>query len=188
MRLRKVKDKKIKKNKFNEMMFMLVTIFVLSFSVGYAALNREIKISGEAKFRPQEDIRITDISLSEIVNNGLENYESDYSKNTIKLGVDLKELTSTITYKVEITNLGNVAMWIDSIEQPITNHTTMEYIIEGIRLKELINPGDVKEFTVTIKYKDGVNLPSNTKLDATIKFNFVKPRSILARGNSNAAT
>ena len=41
MRLRKVKDKRIKKNKFNEMMFMLVTIFVLSFSVGYAALNRE---------------------------------------------------------------------------------------------------------------------------------------------------
>ncbi len=188
LRLRKVKDKKIKKNKFNEMMFMLVTIFVLSFSVGYAALNREVKISGEAKFRPQEDIRITNISLSEIVNNGLENYESDYSKNTIKLGVDLKELASTITYKVEITNLGNVAMWIDSVEQPINNNTNMEYVIEGIGLRELINPGDVKEFTVTIKYKDDISMPSNTNLDTTIKFNFVKPESILARGNDGAET
>ena len=188
MRLRKVKDKKIKKNKFNEMMFMLVTIFVLSFSVGYAALNREIKISGEAKFRPQEDIRITNVELSEIVNNALENYESDYSKNTIKLGVDLKELTSTITYKVEITNLGNVAMWIDSIEQPINNNTNMEYVIEGIGLRELINPGDIKEFTVTIKYKDDVSLPSNTNLDTTIKFNFVKPESVLAGGNDGEGT
>ena len=202
MRLRKVKDKKIKKNKFNEMMFMLVTIFVLSFSVGYAALNREIKISGEAKFRPQEDIRITDVSLSEVLNSlenyesdyskntikPLENYESDYSKNTIKLGVDLKELTSTITYKVEITNLGNVAMWIDSIEQPINNNINMEYVIEGIGIRELINPGDIKEFTVTIKYKDGITLPSNTNLDTTIKFNLVKPRSILARGNVGTGT
>ena len=188
MRLRKVKDKRIKKNKFNEMMFMLVTIFVLSFSVGYAALNREIKISGEASFRPQEDIRITNVELSEIVNNALENYESDYSKNTIKLGVDLKELASKITYKVEITNLGNMSMWIDSVEQPINNNINMEYVIEGIGIRELINPGDVKEFTVTIKYKDGITLPSNTNLDTTIKFNFVKPESILAGGNDGGGT
>ncbi len=67
----------------------------------------------------------------------MENYNADYSKNTIKIGVNLSSLESSVSYKVQILNSGSVAMWIDSIEQPINNNTNMEYVIEGIGLKEL---------------------------------------------------
>ena len=128
--------KNIKVNKFNSIMFILVCAFVLSFTVGYSALNRDLKISGEASFRVEEDIRITGIELSEIYD-AVENYNADYSKNTIKIGVNLSSLESSVSYKVQILNSGSVAMWIDSIEQPINNNTNMEYVIEGIGLKEL---------------------------------------------------
>lgn len=131
-----VNKKNIKVNKFNSIMFILVCAFVLSFTVGYSALNRDLKISGEASFRVEEDIRITGIELSEIYD-AVENYNADYSKNTIKIGVNLSSLESSVSYKVQILNSGSVAMWIDSIEQPINNNTNMEYVIEGIGLKEL---------------------------------------------------
>lgn len=131
-----VNKKNIKVNKFNSIMFILVCAFVLSFTVGYSALNRDLKINGEASFRVEEDIRITGIELSEIYD-AVENYNADYSKNTIKIGVNLSSLESSVSYKVQILNSGSVAMWIDSIEQPINNNTNMEYVIEGIGLKEL---------------------------------------------------
>ena len=159
-------------------MFILVCAFVLSFTVGYSALNRDLKISGEGVFRVEEDIRITNIELSEIYD-AVENYNADYSKNTIKIGATLNSLTSSITYKVSVTNIVNVGMWIDSVEQPINNNTNIEYVIEGIELKESIQPNEVKEFIVRIKYKDGITLPDNKTIDTTIKFNFGKPESVL---------
>ena len=59
MKYRKIKIGKQYKNRTNLMLFLLFTCFTLCLSVGYAALNRELKISGEASFRVDADIRIT---------------------------------------------------------------------------------------------------------------------------------
>ena len=180
MKYRKIKIGKQYKNRTNLMLFLLFTCFTLCLSVGYAALNRELKISGEATFRVDADIRITSVSLYETENVGLENYNSNYSKNTIKLGVDLKQVNSTVSYKVVVVNKGNVAMWINSISQEINNNDNMEYVINGIGIKELIEPATTKEFIVKIKYKNSITtLPSNTNLDTVLKFDFKKPMSIL---------
>ena len=180
MKYRKIKVGKQYKNRTNLMLFLLFTCFTLCLSVGYAALNRELKISGEATFRVDADIRITSVSLYETENVGLENYNSNYSKNTIKLGVDLKQVNSTVSYKVVVVNKGNVAMWINSVSQEINNNDNMEYVINGIGIKELIEPATTKEFIVKIKYKNSITtLPSNTNLDTVLKFDFKKPMSIL---------
>ena len=180
MKYRKIKVGKQYKNRTNLMLFLLFTCFTLCLSVGYAALNRELKISGEASFRVDADIRITSVSLYETENVGLENYNSNYSKNTIKLGVDLKQVNSTVSYKVVVVNKGNVAMWINSVSQEINNNDNMEYVIDGIGIKELIEPATTKEFIVKIKYKNSItSLPSNTNLDTVLKFDFKKPMSIL---------
>ena len=186
--MKKIKYKKDIKNRTGLMLFLLFTCFTLCLSVGYAALNSDLKISGEANFRVVKDIRITDVSLYETTNLGLENYTSKYSKDTITIGSDLKEINSTISYKVKVQNSGTVSMWIDSIEET-KNNDNIEYVLEGIGLKELINPGEEKEFTLKIKYKDGITvLPSNTNIDTILKFNFIKPESTLAKGDNGAST
>ena len=189
MKYRKIKVGKQYKNRTNLMLFLLFTCFTLCLSVGYAALNRELKISGEASFRVDADIRITSVSLYETENVGLENYNSNYSKNTIKLGVDLKQVNSTVSYKVVVVNKGNVAMWINSVSQEINNNDNMEYVINGIGIKELIEPATTKEFIVKIKYKNSItSLPSNTNLDTVLKFDFKKPESTLATGGGSATS
>ena len=186
--MKKIKYKKDVKNRTGLMLFLLFTCFTLCLSVGYAALNSDLKISGEANFRVVKDIRITDVSLYETTNLGLENYTSKYSKDTITIGSDLKQVNSTISYKVKVQNSGTVSMWIDSIEET-KNNDNIEYVLEGIGIKEFINPGEEKEFTLKIKYKDGITvLPSNTNIDTILKFNFIKPESTLAMGEKVEST
>ena len=61
-------------------------------------------------------------------------------------------------------------MWIDSIEET-KNNDNIEYVLEGI---------EIKEFTLKIKYKDGITvLPSNTNIDTILKFNLIKLESTL---------
>ena len=184
-----IRYKKDVKNRTGLMLFLLFTCFTLCLSVGYAALNSDLKISGEASFRVESDIRITDVSLYETTNLAVENYTSKYSKDTVTIGTKLTQVNSTISYKVKVQNSGTVAMWIDSIEEDAKNNSNTEYVLEGIGLKELINPGEEKEFIVKIKYKNNITtLPNNTNLDTILKFNFIKPESILASGSNIAST
>ena len=110
MKKKKIRYKKDVKNRTGLMLFLLFTCFTLCLSVGYAALNSDLKISGEANFRVVKDIRITDVSLYETTNLGLENYTSKYSKDIITIGSDLKQVNSTISYKVKVQNSGTVVM------------------------------------------------------------------------------
>ena len=188
MELKKIDSKKDLKDKTELMLFLLFVCFTLCLSVGYAALNSDLKISGEANFRVESDIRITNVSLYETNNLAVENYTSKYSKDTVTIGTKLTQVNSTISYKVKVQNSGTVAMWIDSIEET-KNNDNIEYVLEGIGLKELINPGEEKEFIVKIKYKNNITtLPNNTNLDTILKFNFIKPESILASGSNIAST
>ena len=80
-------------------------------------------------------------------------------------------------------------MWINSISQEINNNDNMEYVINGIGIKELIEPATTKEFIVKIKYKNSITtLPSNTNLDTVLKFDFKKPESTLATGGGSATS
>lgn len=189
MKQKKLESKKNVRDKTGLMIYLLFICFTLCLSVGYAVINSELKISGEANFRVEADIRITDISLYETTNLAVENYTSKYSKNTITIGADLKQVNSSVSYKIKVANSGTVSMWIDNIVEEAKNNSNTEYLLEGIGIKELINPGEEKEFIIKIKYKDNVTeLPSITNIDTILKFNFIKPESTLVSGNNGDST
>ena len=77
-------------------------MLLLGQSIAYSAFNSTMKITGDAYARVEEDTRITGISLDSVTNDGLELYSLEYSKNTIKTGVRLDNLNSTVNYKVKL--------------------------------------------------------------------------------------
>lgn len=178
--------KKIKKSKIDLILFLLFCFITISFTIGYSALNQELSISGEAVYRVEANIRITGLGLGEIQNGAIENYNGKYSKDTLNVGVKLPELTSVIKYKVSVTNTGNVSMLIKEV---FYNSNNENIVYEGVPIKELIKPGEVKEFYITIKYKEGIVLMENKNSDISMKLIFDKPTSILALGeNSDSAS
>ena len=186
MKPKKEEIKKLKKEKIDLMLFLLFCFLTLTFTIGYSALNTELKISGEAVYRVQADIRITDVSFSEGTYAN-ENYNSKYSKDQVNFGVTLTSLDSSIKYKVTVTNIGNVNKIISEPEFVSNNENiTYEFVpVEGT--SKLIASGTTKEFYIIIKYKAGITLPENKTADISIKLIFDN-ESILAQGNSSSSS
>ena len=162
--------------------WVLVFVFIIMTSIGYAAMNQELQISGEAVFRVEADIRITDLKLLSATNGGIEEYNSRYGKSEVITGVTLPSLNSTVTYKVTVTNFVDIVMMLETINKANFNNDDIEYVLSDISVGSTVQGISTTTFQITFKYKSTVNsIPDNTRLDANIQFNFVPvPLPVLA--------
>ena len=174
--------KRYKNNSKVNILLPLVFLFIVFLSVGYSSLNQELNITSEAVFRVEESIRITDIKLVGSAFNGIENYNSSYSKDRIKTGITLNEANSSITYQVTITNTGNVPMNLSSLENINYNNDGITYELNE-KLPFMINKGEEKKIEITYKWNSYNEESKN--LDSVIKFNFIKAESVLAKGSTS---
>ena len=175
--------RRYKNNSKVNILLPLVFLFIVFLSVGYSSLNQELNITSEAVFRVEEDIRITDIKLVGSAFNGIENYNSSYSKDRIKTGITLNEANSSITYQVTITNTGNVPMNLSFLDNINYSNGGITYELNE-KLPYMINKGEEKKIELTYKWSSYNEL--NKNLDSVIRFNFIKAESVLANGTDNA--
>ena len=175
--------KRYKNNSKVNILLPLVFLFIVFLSVGYSSLNQELNITSEAVFRVEESIRITDIKLVGSAFNGIENYNSSYSKDRIKMGITLNEVNSSITYQVTITNTGNVPMNLSSLDNINYSNDGITYELNE-KLPYMINKGEEKKIEITYKWSSYNEESKN--LDSVIKFNFIKAESVLAKGSSSS--
>lgn len=102
---------KIKNNKIGLKIFpFLIVLSTLFISIGFSALQDSFSISDSvAMVRVQADIRITGVHSVNPVSGALSNYD-DYRVKSIASHLVLPNSDSKMTYKVEVTNFGNVPM------------------------------------------------------------------------------
>lgn len=176
--MKNVKEEKgIKRynRKFDFSLFLLFCFCIVSLTVGHSVLGKELSISAEASVRPVKNIRITNISLSEVTNNGQSNYEN-YGVDNINVSVTLPNINSSVTYEVDISNIGSEPMIIKSISPVYGENTNIQYVIDDIEVgKTIINtnittPTKIK---VTVKYKDNITI-TNTDANLKLIFEFAK--------------
>ena len=188
-----MKSKRYKsKNKTNFRIFLLFCFSIIGLTLGYSALNEEIKITGEAFVRPVKDVRITDVRLSETANEGLNSY-NNFNINNINVGASLPQINSTVTYEVDISNIGDVPVIVKSITPDYGNNSNIEYVIDEIEVGKTIintnanNMGKPTTIKVTVKYKDGVTtIPTDSNASLKLTFEFkVAVDSILAASSSD---
>ncbi len=95
--------------------YSLIVLPVLFISIGFSVFQDQLSLSDSVAFvRARADIRVTGVSVSNPVNGGVSNYE-DYEVSSINGSVTLPNNNSRITYKVEVTNFGNVEMILKEI-------------------------------------------------------------------------
>ena len=89
---------------------LVLFFIILTLSVGFSAMNRNLMMKDlGAQIRIIKDIRITGITPNGSTSNGLAMNE-DYNVSNVTPSLSLPNADSTVTYTVEVTNIGNAVM------------------------------------------------------------------------------
>lgn len=142
---------------------ILIIFAVVFTSYGYAALNTELQLSGEAYVRIDADIRITNLKLSSIIG-GYETYNSKYSKDTASMFVTLPSGKSA-TYEVEVTNKSSV----DYFLKAVTNNTS-SYELLDTKIYDVFPKNSVKKFHIKITNNETIT----KTISLNLEFEFAK--------------
>ena len=155
-------------------MFILIMMFIgmMTMSYGYAALNEELSISGEAMVRVDADVRIIDYKMVDAANGAYENYASNYSINTINNSITLPNLDSSMTYEITVRNQSSAKVKIDKILSLIHSNTDIQYEIIGYSADTFIEPTSIKQFKIKYAYNDGVTKPLDKEITSMIEFQY----------------
>ena len=165
--------------------FVVITIVLIT--IGYSALqNTGIVSDITAKVRPEFNIRITDIQIENTSDAIV--ISKDYNntgvngvyKGKVFSEVTFTKTTSSVTYKIEILNIGNVEMGIASITglpsnlayELDTNYYDIGEKICDRTITTQCTGGARKTIYVTIKYKSGSGTNTSTNLSANFDLNF----------------
>ena len=172
-----------------KILIMIAFLFLFFFNtVAYSGLASKLAITSEAMFRPITDIRVTGIKLVSASNGAIENYSPKYNVDTTTTGFTLPSANSEITYKITVTNYGNVKQTIykfiknsvsaEGLNVKVTDFTSVctdencssknsDYTIvhpEGDSSSE----SNVKEFLITFTTTN----PSSTTINIIEKYDF----------------
>ena len=118
-------------------------------SIIYASYSTSLQISGTAYLRAKNDIRITNIELTEKSSGSYETYNNQYTANTTSLFVTLPA-NSSMTYEITITNKYSKYYELKTI-QTISNTNSNVGITKGIEEGDLIDPSKDTKFTIKLE-------------------------------------
>lgn len=130
-----MKSKSRKKTSHFSMKWLLVGILLMVsvLAIGFAAFQAGVDIDAfTAVVRVQQDIRITNFSFQSATNQGGSSLE-DYNVSNVLVDLDLPNASSTVSYNVEVTNLGNVNMALVQVSDLPSNLT---YRFDGYTLND----------------------------------------------------
>ncbi len=171
--------KKQKKLQVPSIIASVMVIMTLLISVGYSAFNTKLNVKDiKAVVRVEKDVRVTNVT-AQGNNSGVSNWE-DYNVNNISGSVRLPNANSTVTYKVEITNIGNVEVGIFKyITEGLPADLTYETIFsEKSKICDNLSTikctmGAKRTIDIVIKYKDGkYNAATTATKDYTFNLGF----------------
>ena len=166
------------KNRYKKLV-IFVLIAVMSVTVGFAAFSTTLSFANiSGIFRMSKEVRVTNFYVTSTTNSGSISYD-EYNYNKLVTNMTLPNQDSTVTYKVEVTNLGDFIARIDNI---IDIPENIYFELDGYGLEDDIcdnndncRNGVVKEFFITFGYVDegydATNNPSGTyNIAATVIF------------------
>ncbi len=170
--------KKQKRLQVPSIIASVMVIMTLLISVGYSAFNTKLNVKDiKAVVRVEKDVRVTNVT-AQGNNGGISNWE-DYNVSNISGSVRLPNANSTVTYKVEITNIGNVEVGIFKyIAEVLPADLTYATIFpEKSKICDNLSTikctmGAKRTIDIVIKYKDGKYNAATATKDYTFNLGF----------------
>ena len=171
-------------------MCLLIFLIILFLSIGFSAYQNDLFIRDlSASVLIDKDMRILNVKVDS-TKDAISHYE-DYNASLVTSFLSLPTKDSYIIYDVDVYNLGNVLMGIQSIT---LNEDNLQYEILNYNLKDKICEeekcisGAKKTLQIKVSYKDGVFNDATTDFDVRFTFNFKEIYEISYRNISGSET
>ena len=138
---------KNKVNKFKILFPFTISISILFISIGYSAFSSKLYIAGDAAVRVAADIRVSGITVGNMINGATVAYSPKYSKNTSTAYTHFDD-TGTAHYDVTISNNSNKQYEVSKIT--IEDDSDDQCFLDGLSEGDIIEPGTNKTFSTVV--------------------------------------
>lgn len=185
--------KKLQKNKKNNLIFFLfsiLTVYVLTLTIGFSAASSTLAINGSALVRSSADVRITNVQRVQASDDVTLKYLSLDSNQTFTLDCKLTTIWSKAYFEVTVTNLSSSPVLVTSVKELQELNTHMEYTTGDFVInKTKIPPASEAKIIICFQYKEDFmdryvsgsfeiieqwRNPETSHLKTSMKLNFYK--------------
>ena len=140
--------------------------------VGYASFQSQLRISGTSNITSNWSVKITDIQ-SKVVNGTPTNAsEPTHTDTTATFRTRLTNPGDTMQYDVTVLNEGDIDAKLDKITIPESTNPAIGFEVSGIEEGSLLEAKQTAILTVTVKYNDVTEQPSNLTADLEVTLNY----------------
>ena len=155
----------------NYLIVGLCAILVIM-GVGYAAFSSQLKITGTSNIDSTWDVQITDIQSSVVVGTPTNEIEPTHDKLSATFHTKLYKPNDTMKYDITVSNLGSVDAKLDKITIPESTNPAIGFEVTGIEEGSLLRSKETALLTVTVKYNDVTEQPSNLTADLEVTLDY----------------
>ena len=163
--------RRINRTQRNYIIAGLCMILVIM-GVGYAAFSSQLKISGTSNITSNWSVKITDIQ-SKVVNGTPTNAsEPTHTDTTATFRTTLTSPGDTMQYDVTVSNEGDIDAKLDKITVPESTNPAIGFEVTGIEEGSLLEAKQTATLTVTVKYNDVTEQPSDLTADLKVTLDY----------------
>ena len=161
----------------------ILCTLVCIMAVGYAVLAQQLNITGTTSIDSTWKVEITNIQEKEVVGKAVSKVTPSYTSTTANFSVGLTQPGDSITYDIEISNLGTLKAKVDSININLDENDAIKYTTTGVASGDKLGVGEKATLTIKVEYDSNVtSQPAVTSKDITITINYVQD---LEEGNAS---
>ena len=140
--------------------------------VGYAAFQSQLRISGTSNITSNWSVKITDIQ-SKVVNGTPTNAsEPTHTDTTATFRTTLTSPGDTMQYDVTVSNEGDIDAKLDKITVPESTNPAIGFEVTGIEEGSLLEAKQTAKLTVTVKYNDVTEQPTDLTADLEVTLDY----------------
>ena len=149
---------------------IVLCIWIVFMAVGFAIYSEQLTITGTSHVDSRWDLRITNITTSDIVGDATEKAAPSYTNTTARLKVSLINPTDSITYNIKIKNLGNLSARVSNYTVTMGESDAIVYEVKGLLKDQVLDPNEEQLVKIKISFKTGyIGDPSNANKTSTVK-------------------
>ena len=140
--------------------------------VGYAAFSSQLKISGTSNITSNWSVKITDIQSKVVSGTPTNASEPTHTDTTATFRTTLTSPGDTMQYDVTVSNEGDIDAKLDKITVPESTNPAIGFEVTGIEEGSLLEAKQTAKLTVTVKYNDVTEQPTDLTADLEVTLDY----------------